>query len=226
MGKKQSKGKCLICNSIFGKAGMTKHLQSCLDKNVISEKISGDRRSQKRNKFFHILVEGYHSPAYWMHLKISADARLKDLDDFLRDMWLECCGHLSAFEIQGTRYSSSPMTEYDEKNMGRKLGDILGQGIKFFHEYDFGTTTALALKVVSEKEAEMGSKIIQLLARNEPPSITCNNCNNMAMHICAECIYSGEGWFCDKCAHEHDCGEDMLLPVVNSPRVGMCGYTG
>jgi len=226
MGKKQSKGKCLLCNSIFGKAGMTKHLQSCLDKNVISEKISGDRRSQKRNKFFLILVEGYQSPAYWMHLKISADARLKDLDDFLRDIWLECCGHLSAFEIEGTRYSSSPMTEYDEKSMGRKLGDILGQDIKFFHEYDFGTTTALALRVVSEGEAEIKNKTIQLLVRNEPPSITCNNCNNIATHICAECIYSGEGWLCDKCAHEHDCGEDMLLPVVNSPRVGMCGYTG
>lgn len=24
----------------------------------------------------------------------------------------------------------------------------------------------------------------------------------------------------------HECGEDMLLPVVNSPRVGMCDYTG
>lgn len=226
MGKKQSKGKCFLCNSIVAKAGMTKHLQSCLHNNLISEKISDDRKSQKGNKFFHILVEGYHYPEYWMHIKISDDARLKDLDDFLRDIWLECCGHLSAFEIQGTRYSSSPMTEYDEKSMSRKLGDILGQGIKFSHEYDFGTTTALVLKVVSEREAKIRGKTIQLLARNEPPSIMCNNCNNLATHICAECIYSGEGWLCDKCAHEHDCGEDMLLSVVNSPRVGMCGYTG
>ena len=36
----------------------------------------------------------------------------------------------------------------------------------------------------------------------------------------------GEGWVCDECAPKHKCGEDMLLPVVNSPRVGMCGYTG
>lgn len=193
---------------------------------MISEKISGDPKSQKGNKFFHILVEGYHYPEYWMHLKISDDARLKDLDDFLRDIWLECCGHLSAFKIQGTRYSSSPMTEYDEKSMSRKLGDILGQGIKFSHEYDFGTTTELALRVVSEGEAKIKGKTIQLLARNEPLSITCNNCKNIATHVCAQCIYSGDGWLCDKCAQEHDCGEDMLLPAVNSPRVGMCGYTG
>jgi len=25
---------------------------------------------------------------------------------------------------------------------------------------------------------------------------------------------------------DHERGEKMLLPVVNSPRVGMCGYTG
>jgi len=34
------------------------------------------------------------------------------------------------------------------------------------------------------------------------------------------------GWLCDECAPKHKCGEDMLLPVVNSPRVGKCGYTG
>jgi hypothetical protein len=227
MGKKQSKGKCFLCNSIVAKAGMPKHLQSCLQKNVISEKILDDnRKPQKEKKFFHILVEGYNYPEYWMHLKISDDARLKDLDDFLRGIWLECCGHLSAFKIQGTSYSSSPITEYDEKSMSRKLGDILGQGIKFSHEYDFGTTTQLALKVVSEREAIIIGKTIHLLARNEPPSITCNNCKNIATHVCVQCNYSEKGWLCDKCSHEHDCGEDMLLPVVNSPRVGMCGYAG
>ncbi|MEN8262185.1 MAG: hypothetical protein ABFR82_01845 [Nitrospirota bacterium] len=226
MGKKQSKGACLLCNSMFGKAGMTKHLQSCIQKNVISEKASGERKPEQDKKFFHILVEGYNYPEYWIHLKALTNAKLKDLDHFLRDIWLECCGHLSAFEIQGTRYTSSPMAEYNEKGMNKKLGDILGQDIKFFHEYDFGTTTALTLRVVSEGEAETGSKSFQILARNDPPSITCSNCKNSATHICAECIYSGEGWLCDKCAHEHDCGEDMLLPVVNSPRVGMCGYTG
>ena len=24
----------------------------------------------------------------------------------------------------------------------------------------------------------------------------------------------------------HECGQEMLLPVVNSPRVGVCGYVG
>lgn len=32
--------------------------------------------------------------------------------------------------------------------------------------------------------------------------------------------------FMKLCTQKHDCGEDMLLPLVNSPRASMCGYTG
>ena len=183
-------------------------------------------KKTNNKKFFHILVEGHGFPQYWLHIKASANAKLNNLDGFLRDVWLECCGHMNAFEIEGGRYSSSPMKEYDEKGMSRKLGDILNSNTKFSHEYDFGTTTALVLRVVSEVETEMKGKAIQLLSRNDPPLITCDNCKNDATHVCAECINSEEGWVCDKCVPNHECGEDMLLPVVNSPRVGMCGYTG
>lgn len=34
------------------------------------------------------------------------------------------------------------------------------------------------------------------------------------------------GRLCDTCAESYECGEEMLLPVVNSPRVGMCAYDG
>ena len=37
-----------------------------------------------------------------------ASDTLADLDDFLRAIWLECCGHLSEFTIGGTSYSSEP----------------------------------------------------------------------------------------------------------------------
>jgi hypothetical protein len=32
--------------------------------------------------------------------------------------------------------------------------------------------------------------------------------------------------FCQDCLVEHECGEEMALPVVNSPRMGVCGYAG
>jgi hypothetical protein len=106
------------------------------------------------------------------------------------------------------------------------LGEVLSPRMKFYHEYDFGTTTELTLRVVSERKGEFKGKSIQVLARNDPLTIICGSCRKIATQVCSQCIWSGEGWLCDECAPKHECGEDMLLPVVNSPRVGMCGYTG
>ena len=36
----------------------------------------------------------------------------------------------------------------------------------------------------------------------------------------------GGRWLCEDCAKTHECGEEMLLPVCNSPRLGVCGYCG
>jgi hypothetical protein len=71
----------------------------------------------------------------------------------------------------------------------------------------------------------MGKKKVEILARNDPPEIKCSHCDNLAAHICVECDYDN-CWLCDDCAEDHECGEDMLLPVVNSPRTGVCGYVG
>jgi hypothetical protein len=62
---------------------------------------------------------------------------LEDLDEFLRDIWLECCGHLSAFSYQRS-----------ELGMGRKLKDVLRSGMELLHEYAFGTPTELLVKVL------------------------------------------------------------------------------
>jgi len=62
------------------------------------------------------VVEGSYLPYYWMHLELPANATLEDLDSFLRDIWLECCGHLSAFRIEGKEYLSEP-SEFDEEGM-------------------------------------------------------------------------------------------------------------
>ncbi|GHV12564.1 hypothetical protein FACS189491_05810 [Spirochaetia bacterium] len=34
---------------------------------------------------------------YWLLLDIALNATLEDFDDFLRQIWLECCGHMSGF---------------------------------------------------------------------------------------------------------------------------------
>jgi late competence protein required for DNA uptake (superfamily II DNA/RNA helicase) len=113
----------------------------------------------------------------------------------------------------------------EEMDMGTRLNQVLEVGMRFFYEYDYGSTTALALKVVALRER--GSAKVQLLARNEAPQVTCQRCGNKpATQICTECAWNGEGWLCKSCLVAHECGDEMCLPVVNSPRVGVCGYTG
>src|SRR5216683_185356 len=168
----------------------------------------------------------FSKAAMRMHLELPAEATLQTLDTFLRRTWLECCGHLSKFEIAGVSYASYPDPEFGDKSMRVQVGTIASPGQQWLHEYDFGTTTELRLKVVAERVGEAQGKSIQVLARNEAPLISCEVCGKPATEVCAQCIYEGAGWLCEACAEEHECGEEMLLPVVNSPRVGMCGYTG
>jgi len=209
-----SKGKCSLCKSTFDKSGMTRHLQSCMGRTQIDDEESS-KGSTSLFKFFHFIVEGHELPEYWMHLKVSSHARFGDLDSFLREIWLECCGHISAFSIGR-----------DELSMNKKLTYILRPGMELRYKYDFGSTTELMLKVVSEFKSNIKTGEVEILARNNPPQIICSHCDNLATRICPECIYSDGGWLCDDCAEDHKCGEDMLLPVVNSPRTGVCGYVG
>ncbi len=236
MARKSSKGICNLCGESFSKAGMSKHLAACparmLEHAAPSSPAPATGRKARPgdSRFLHLLVEGRGVPEYWLHLKMPATATLADLDDFLRQKWLECCGHLSAFEINGQSYVSTIGEEWgmDEKSMDSvKLGKVLSAGQMFKHEYDFGTTTELKLKVVNERTG-LASKgdLVELLAENDEPEVLCGNCGKIATQVCGECIYEGESWVCDDCAETHECGEEMLLPVVNSPRVGMCAYSG
>lgn len=107
-----------------------------------------------------------------------------------------------------------------------RLDKVLTPGQTCSYKYDFGSTTELRLKVVSEREAETQGQAIQVLARNNPPFIPCDVCGKPATSICMQCVYEDEGYLCETCAQEHGCGEEMLSPVVNSPRAGVCGYAG
>lgn len=68
---------------------------------------------------------------------------------------------------------------------------------------------------------------ITLLGRNNPIEYTCSECGErVAIVICGECIYDGAGFLCEECGGSHECGTEMLAPVCNSPRCGVCGYEG
>lgn len=212
----KSEGMCKFCKNLFSGRAMSKHLQSC------HERIKANELEEKQGKIF--LIEASSDP-FFVYFEVNASSTLKKVDQFLRDLWLECCGHLSAFTISNIRYFSHPESGDDEKSMDAMLKNILKPNLKFIHEYDFGTTTQLDLSCISEREGKL-KKEIDIIARNNMPEFKCNKCGKPAKEICAECVYNGKGLLCESCAKTHECGEDMLLPCVNSPRTGMCGYTG
>ncbi|MDR1544508.1 MAG: hypothetical protein LBS50_08930 [Prevotellaceae bacterium] len=115
--------------------------------------------------------------------------------------------------------------------MSRKTDKVFYKGLKLEYEYDFGSSTELLLTVVEEYPVKADEKIV-LLSRNEPLEWLCDTCQKEpATQICTVHDWGNESQFCDKCAEKHakkckDFEEYAAMPIVNSPRMGVCGYTG
>lgn len=214
----QNKGICRFCLKTFSGPSMGRHLLACKTKQQKDlDKINNLK------EIYHIKISAYEP--FWLHIEMDSNATLFDLDDFLRDIWLECCGHLSEFKINGARYigyeEEDGIWQTESKSMDIKLNQVLNVKDKFEYSYDFGSTTYVQGHILHAREGILDGKI-RILARNNPPLFQCENCQNIATEICVQC----EEAYCDKCISVHDCEEDFFLPVVNSPRMGVCGYVG
>jgi hypothetical protein len=120
----------------------------------------------------------------------------------------------------------------EDRSLGVPLGKVLSVGQKFSYEYDYRDTTYLNLRVISEREGviprgeeEEEDYPVTLLARNVAPVFTCKTCGKPATKVAAGYYDAEENAYCDECAERSE-DVDMMLPVVNSPRVGVCGYSG
>jgi hypothetical protein len=200
-----STGNCYLCGESLTKMAMKNHLL----KHYNEESGQG---------CILLKIEGMYRKEYWLYIDIPVEAPLFCVDDFLRKIWLECCGHCSEFYGQGH-------SEIDEN---RKLGTFLA-GDKFFHAYDFGTTTETVITSMGIIRRKSQKEVVRLLARNVPPVFQCASCGKTAKSICTECSYESDNpFFCAACGRKHDKehGEEMMLPITNSPRMGECGYSG
>src|SRR2546423_9705064 len=97
-------------------------------------------------------------------------------------------GNLAHYlQLSSSLFASSPQ----EQDMDVELDEVLKVGQKFFHEYDFGSTTDLALRVVAEREGVMPEDedgdaiLVQVMAMNEPPVIPCRACGKPATKVAA-----------------------------------------
>lgn len=218
--KKQSRGKCTFCGREMTRGGLAKHLRICPER---QERISRANRGQEEEQIiYHLQVQDAWWGEYWLHLEMKGSATLQTLDRYLRAIWLECCGHLSRFSIGG----------WDGNEIAKKrpVVQVFRPGLELTHIYDFGTSSETLIKVVDVRNGKpLTAHPIYLMARNRAPEAKCIECGEPARWLCIECMYETDepGTLCAKHTEGHPhyaYGEPM--PLVNSPRVGMCGYEG
>jgi len=232
----KSEGKCLFCGDTFAQADIFKHLSTHFKETAKT----GNPGLSFLLKV--ALPKKWGATPYFLSLWVDGEITLKTIDTFLRNIWLECCGHMSAFSLPRKKPSNNfninafnhlidHNSEFPgEISMSKKAKNVFSKGLVLEYKYDFGTTTKLEITVICEYPVK--AKTIVLLSRNEPLKMICCICKTApATQICTVCCYNEEALFCDKCAKEHakkcsDFDEYSSMPVVNSPRMGECGYEG
>jgi len=229
-------GRCYLCEDTYTKRGMNRHLRSCLPP------------SEGGTNAVVIRIRGTHRDDYWIHTLVDRETTLARIDSFLRDFWVECCHHLSTFQIGRVDYSNdNPGVLGSEPQRGRSMDISLGAVLdrhtveEFSYVYDWGSSTHLTLSVVetgswglsaidsdSAADVSTGYDGLLVLTRNEPPRRECASCGDPADVICQDCLMGRDpdAFYCQECADEHDREHPRFLPVVNSPRSGVCGYMG
>jgi hypothetical protein len=151
-----------------------------------------------------ILAEGAYVKNYWLLFSIATDTSMATIDKFLRQIWCECCDHLSQFD----------------SNQSTKIA-LLATKQKISYKYDMGSTTEIVLTVLDALSRPPQKEKICLLARNMPHAKTCNTCGAPATFINAW----EDAFACAACAKKAK-NAGVMLSFVNSPRAGVCGYEG
>lgn len=218
--RKQSRGKCGFCGRGAAKGGLTTHLRACPERQKAIS--TADQKPGKEQMLHHLQAQDAYGAGFWLHLEMRGSATLGDLDDYLRAIWLECCGHMSQFSVGGWRGQEIPM--------GHRVEQIFEPGMELTHIYDFGTSSETLIKAVDVREGKpLTRRPIVLMGRNDPPEVSCIECGQPASWLCIECLHELDEpvTLCDQHVEDHPC-EDYGEPIalVNSPRLGMCGYAG
>jgi len=208
----------MLCYAVKSTKPMLTHMRACVETHVASGTDAAPVQ------MFHLVVVGAPFTMYWMHLEVCDSTTLRQLDIFLRSVWLESFDHMSCFNIDGIRYKSPTNTDFadnSKETMNHTLGSLVAPGQSFSYEYDFGSTTYLRLQVVDVWTRASEDPDINILARNQPPDWRCRVCGKPATAI--EPTSFGitlDAFYCDACAEKTD-DPDCLAMLENSPRLGL-----
>jgi hypothetical protein len=248
------KGTCQACQQSLALSNCKRHLFFC---SKMLEYLTNHQYNVFNDTAISILTTtGYilkisdlHRPhLYYIYLAAPDHLSLRDLDVYLRALWLQCCSHMSCFSTDtGKEYypqlfsnPSFPNFENHFLMSEMAISDFFSANDHCAYEYDFADRTQLQIQVI-QRITNAPKQKFTLLIRNEEPQYYCDSCQErIIIRYCQACRQS----FCEGCfvsSHLQDtkkkesksvknskkmCGSDYCLPVVNSPRVGKCGYVG
>lgn len=216
--QKQSRGNCAFCGREMTKGGLSRHLKSCAKR----KEANANAKGKQTETIYHLVVRDAYITDFWLHLEVNGRSSLTTLDRYLRAIWLECCGHLSEFSIGGWRGRKI--------GKSRKISAVFSSGVELTHIYDFGTSSETLIKFVSTREGKpLTNKPIYLMARNNMPDAICDECGETAGWYCVDCLIKQgkQIGLCQEHLADHDHDEyGGPSPLINSPRLGMCGYDG
>lgn len=201
-------GQCKFCKNDFTKRKIAEHLDVC-----------PKRKKDGKIKNLRLRIIDLYMKNFWLVAEVNEQAKFKDLDNLIKDIWVECCGHLSLFGNYG-----------NETGKARIIMDTLNPGDKLNYIYDFGSSTELIVEALEYSDCRLSDKKkIEAVARNYLPISNCAKCGEHATRICTACNEEEMVFTCDKCAEkyhneENEKEEHCVLPLANSPRSGVCGY--
>lgn len=226
MRQRTFKGTCALCGTSVDKRRSAAHHGTCA--------AAHDVEALGVTDLVTLRITATGAPEYWLDAEADAGAALAKLDTFLRHIWVECCGHLSLFSVPPFRYSSSPSgmsgllgRANTERSLRTKIGEVFSYtGQKGTYDYDFGSTTRLTIERTGARDGRIGRTSVRLLVRNDPLLWTCAACGKPATLVCCAHETDSSPFVCAAHTKSHPCSDAMFLPVVNSPRMGVCGYTG
>ncbi len=162
-------------------------------------------------------------PTFWMYAAVKTDAALRNIDKYLRDEWVECCGHSSLFRIGGIDYTSNTRI-LPGKSMNARVTDVMREGDAADYEYDIGTPTDLKVELVGRVLLAKRREKVLHLAQNFMPAYKCVRCGRRAELVARPGMEPiVESVICARCSREM-AEVGAYLPLINSPRTGVCGF--
>lgn len=205
-----SAGTCFICNEKIAGDSIEGHLQSCLPSLHWQE---------EKDPSLLIRITDKYQKKFWLLVLASPKATLKDLDSFIRDVWVECCGHLSDFTIGHVHFSR----DGEDEDMYVYIRDVLQPGEESVYQYDFGSTTTLVVRVLGTVPVVPPGRCIVLLGQNRRTHHACRSCDKEADYVYREDWTGRPQYFCSDCLSDQSIDNEYCLYLSNSPRAGVCG---